>query len=71
MNLSDEVDLEDYVGRTDRVSAAEITSICQEAGMQVRFVQFAWLSAALLVGECCCIWLSVLCRGTQMDIAAV
>jgi ATP-dependent 26S proteasome regulatory subunit len=36
MNLSDEVDLEDYVGRTDKISAAEITSICQEAGMQVR-----------------------------------
>lgn len=36
MNLSDEVDLEDYIGRTDKISAAEISSICQEAGMQVR-----------------------------------
>lgn len=35
MNLSDEVDLEDFVGRTDKISAAEISSICQEAGMQV------------------------------------
>lgn len=35
MNLSDEVDLEDFVGRTDKISAAEIASICQEAGMQV------------------------------------
>eukprot|EP00892_Ulva_mutabilis_P004610 jgi/Ulvmu1/2520/UM138_0025.1 len=34
MNLSDEVDLEDFVGRTDKISAAEIASICQEAGMQ-------------------------------------
>eukprot|EP01025_Chloroclados_australasicus_P055342 TRINITY_DN6685_c0_g1_i2.p1 TRINITY_DN6685_c0_g1~~TRINITY_DN6685_c0_g1_i2.p1 ORF type:complete len:452 (-),score=60.64 TRINITY_DN6685_c0_g1_i2:48-1403(-) len=34
MNLSDEVDLEDYVGRPDKISAAEIASICQEAGMQ-------------------------------------
>lgn len=34
MNLSDEVDLEDYVGRPDKISAAEIMSICQEAGMQ-------------------------------------
>jgi len=33
MNLSDEVDLEDYVSRPDKISAAEITSICQEAGM--------------------------------------
>jgi 26S proteasome regulatory subunit T3 len=34
MNLADEVDLEDYVNRPDKISAAEITSICQEAGMQ-------------------------------------
>jgi 26S proteasome regulatory subunit T3 len=34
MNLSDEVDLEDYVGRPDKISAADIAAICQEAGMQ-------------------------------------
>eukprot|EP00164_Ancoracysta_twista_P000788 GFYU01001036.1.p1 GENE.GFYU01001036.1~~GFYU01001036.1.p1 ORF type:complete len:403 (+),score=112.88 GFYU01001036.1:125-1333(+) len=34
MNLSDEVDLEDYVSRPDKISCAEIASICQEAGMQ-------------------------------------
>lgn len=34
MNLSQEVDLEDYVNRPDSVSAAEISAICQEAGMQ-------------------------------------
>lgn len=34
MNLADEVDLEDYVNRPDKISAAEISSICQEAGMQ-------------------------------------
>jgi 26S proteasome regulatory subunit T3 len=34
MNLSDEVDLEDYVNRPEKISAAEISSICQEAGMQ-------------------------------------
>lgn len=28
MNLSDEVDLEDYVSRPDRISAAEIAAIC-------------------------------------------
>merc|ERR1711892_341543 len=33
MNLSDEVDLEDYVARPDRISGADICSICQEAGM--------------------------------------
>merc|ERR1712168_1702847 len=34
MNLSDEVDLEDYVSRPDKISGADINSICQEAGMQ-------------------------------------
>jgi len=34
MNLSEEVDLEDFVSRPEKVSAADITSICQEAGMQ-------------------------------------
>ena len=29
MNLSEEVDLEDYVGRPDKVSNAEISAICQ------------------------------------------
>merc|ERR1712086_592838 len=33
MNLSDEVDLEDYVSRPDKISPAEIAAICQEAGM--------------------------------------
>jgi len=33
MNLSDEVDLEDYVARPDRISGADINAICQEAGM--------------------------------------
>lgn len=34
MNLSDEVDLEEFVSRPDKVSGAEIAAICQEAGMQ-------------------------------------
>eukprot|EP01094_Clydonella_sp_ATCC50884_P022518 TRINITY_DN51_c0_g2_i2.p1 TRINITY_DN51_c0_g2~~TRINITY_DN51_c0_g2_i2.p1 ORF type:complete len:396 (-),score=134.23 TRINITY_DN51_c0_g2_i2:173-1360(-) len=34
MNLSEEVDLEDYISRPDKVSGADIASICQEAGMQ-------------------------------------
>jgi len=34
MNLSEEVDLEDFVSRPDKVSGAEIQAICQEAGMQ-------------------------------------
>eukprot|EP00607_Mallomonas_marina_P010962 CAMPEP_0182423190 /NCGR_PEP_ID=MMETSP1167-20130531/9090_1 /TAXON_ID=2988 /ORGANISM="Mallomonas Sp, Strain CCMP3275" /LENGTH=396 /DNA_ID=CAMNT_0024601903 /DNA_START=124 /DNA_END=1314 /DNA_ORIENTATION=- len=34
MNLSEDVDLEDYVNRPDKISAAEISAICQEAGMQ-------------------------------------
>mmetsp|Transcript_370 Transcript_370/g.625 ORF Transcript_370/g.625 Transcript_370/m.625 type:complete len:413 (-) Transcript_370:44-1282(-) len=34
MNLSEEVDLEDYVSRPDKISCATINAICQEAGMQ-------------------------------------
>ncbi|ETO17483.1 26S protease regulatory subunit 6b [Reticulomyxa filosa] len=34
MNLSDEIDLEDYVSRADKLSAADIAAICQEAGLQ-------------------------------------
>eukprot|EP01057_Protomagalhaensia_wolfi_P001411 Protomagalhaensia_wolfi_Nauph_80__1410@NODE_1844_length_1312_cov_39_280440_g1441_i0_p1_GENE_NODE_1844_length_1312_cov_39_280440_g1441_i0NODE_1844_length_1312_cov_39_280440_g1441_i0_p1_ORF_typecomplete_len399_score65_80AAA/PF00004_29/1_7e03AAA/PF00004_29/3_8e43Prot_ATP_ID_OB/PF16450_5/3_3e15Prot_ATP_ID_OB/PF16450_5/4_9e02RuvB_N/PF05496_12/7_7e11AAA_2/PF07724_14/1_8e10AAA_5/PF07728_14/1_6e03AAA_5/PF07728_14/7_9e10AAA_5/PF07728_14/2e03AAA_lid_3/PF17862_1/2_7e09AAA_16/PF13191_6/1_2e07AAA_22/PF13401_ len=34
MNLSPEVDLEDFVSRPGRISAADIAAICQEAGMQ-------------------------------------
>jgi 26S proteasome regulatory subunit T3 len=33
MNLSDEVDLEDYVSRPDNISAADIAAICQAAGL--------------------------------------
>ena len=32
MNLSDDVDLEDFVARPDKISGADIHSICQEAG---------------------------------------
>lgn len=34
MNLSPEVDLEDYVSRPEKLSSAEIASLCQAAGMQ-------------------------------------
>lgn len=33
MNLSEEVDLEDYVARPDRISGADINAICQEVGL--------------------------------------
>lgn len=34
MNLSPDVDLEDFVSRPDKISPADISSICMEAGMQ-------------------------------------
>jgi 26S proteasome regulatory subunit T3 len=34
MNLSEEVDLEDFVNRPEKVSAADMASICAEAGLQ-------------------------------------
>lgn len=33
MNLADEVDIEDFVSRPEKLSAAEITAVCQEAGL--------------------------------------
>ena len=33
INLSEDVDLEDYVARPDKISGADINAICQEAGM--------------------------------------
>jgi len=33
MNLSEDIDLEDFVQRPEKLSAAEITAICQEAGL--------------------------------------
>ena len=40
MNLSEEVDLEDFVSRPDKLSGAEIASICQQAGMLAVRVSF-------------------------------
>lgn len=37
MNLSEEVDLEDYVARPDRISGAEINAICQEVSWLEHF----------------------------------
>ena len=34
MNLADDVDLEDFVARPEKISAADIASICSEAGLQ-------------------------------------
>merc|ERR1711966_527388 len=34
MNLSEEVDLEDFVSRPEKISCADISAITQEAGMQ-------------------------------------
>jgi 26S proteasome regulatory subunit T3 len=34
MNLHEEIELEDYVSRPEKLSAAEISSICQEAGLR-------------------------------------
>jgi len=33
MNLNEDIDLEDYVQRPEKLSAAEISSVCQEAGL--------------------------------------
>ena len=33
MSISDDVDLEDLISRPDKLSNADVNSICQEAGM--------------------------------------
>ena len=46
MNLAPEVDLEDYVSRPERVSAADVSAICAEAGLQaVRHNRYTILAA--------------------------
>jgi 26S proteasome regulatory subunit T3 len=37
MNLSEEVDLEDYVARPDKISGADINAICQEVSEIIIF----------------------------------
>ena len=37
MNLSEEVDLEDYVARPDKISGADINAICQEVNILTHF----------------------------------
>ena len=34
MNLSEDVNLEDYINRPEKISAADLAAICQEAGLQ-------------------------------------
>ena len=55
MNLGDDVDLEDYVSRGDALSAADISSICQEAGLQAvrnnRYVVISEVKAFLLFSK--------------------
>jgi 26S proteasome regulatory subunit T3 len=34
MNLSEDVDLEDFVNRPEKVSAADVSAVCAEAGLQ-------------------------------------
>ena len=40
MNLSEEVDLEDYVARPDRISGADINAICQEVSTLAMLAEF-------------------------------
>jgi 26S proteasome regulatory subunit T3 len=50
MNLSEEVDLEDYVARPDKITGADINAICQEViklsllgyNFQLRTVHMVW-----------------------------
>lgn len=43
MNLSDDVDLEDYVARPDKISGADINAICQEVRMFLSSFMWSFL----------------------------
>ncbi len=49
------MDLEDYVNRPDKISAAEISSICQEAGMQAvrknRYIFIVIFVTVVVIGD--------------------
>lgn len=51
MGLSEEVDLEEFVTRPDKLSGADIAAICQEAGMQaIRKNRYSIITADLEAG---------------------
>ena len=55
MNLSEEVDLEDYVARPDKINNAEIASICQASGgVCVRACMQCMPGEAALWRHCVC-----------------
>ena len=41
MNLSEDVDLDDYVARPDKITGADINAICQEVCKEIELVTFA------------------------------
>lgn len=51
MNLSEEVDLEDYVARPDRISGADINAICQEVitNLLLYFYRFLYIFFVLFL----------------------
>ena len=54
MSLAEDVDLESFVARPDKLSGAEIASICLEAGMQaVRKNRYAAAPLASTPLFCC------------------
>lgn len=45
MNLSDEVDLEDYIARPDKISGADVNAICQEVSTYLDFFSPHFITA--------------------------
>ena len=52
MNLGEDVDLEDYVNRPEKISAADIAAIAQEAGLQVSLFGVVGLVMYFLLRVC-------------------
>ena len=54
MNISEEVDLEDYVARPDRISGADINAICQEVSLSYDIYVIGLMQRTIFDRKCVC-----------------
>lgn len=67
MNLSDEVDLEDYVARPDKISGADINAICQEVRSFILInIKASFIDKSLYIKSYVHVYLSVFSFNPKM-----
>jgi hypothetical protein len=69
MNLAEEVDLEDYVARPDKINNAEIASICQVGGWVAGWVAAEARGSAVAQPKCA-LWRSVCAACWRCSVGA-